>query len=304
MRGYGLSLTDTTYYNAQGNITKVIAPKIDDLRRFEFQPDVWEYEYDLNGVLDGYVYLSEIVRYDEKILEKHVHTMEKDAAGHITKEDCRSFSQEKDGSWKEYVSDYDDPEWVFVYDENGNLTSGTGCSSLRIDLEYEKGQISKMYIADVNPVSYTYDAEGRLVEFSNFFIEGMDEDVYNEENVEISYNENGDISTATKTHYVCNSQWKRHAYYYKHVYDFSYTYDSQGNWTDVLVIIEATDNEPQMDVFSITREITYGDNDETGILEVKNESMKKNKWYNLSGLCVDIPKEGVYIHNGRKVVIR
>ena len=303
-RGYGISFTDTTYYNAQGNISKVIAPKKDDLDRFEFQPDIWEYEYDSNGVLDGYVYLSEIVRNGEKVLEKHVHTMEKNAVGRITKEVYRSYSQEKDGSWKEFAADFGDPEWVFTYDENGSLISGIGCSSLSIDLTYENGQISKMYIADVKPVSYTYDAEGRLVEFSNFFIEGMDEDVYNEENVVISYNENGDIGMTTKAHYVCNSQWKRRAYYYKDVYAFSYTYDSHGNWTDALVTIEATDNEPQSEVFTISREITYDDNDDTGIKGVKSESMKSDKWYNLSGQRVDALKKGIYIRNGRKIVIR
>ena len=44
----------------------------------------------------------------------------------------------------------------------------------------------------------------------------------------------------------------------------------------------------------------------TGIKEVKNEFQKttKGKWYNLMGVEVIAPSKGVYIHNGKKVVLK
>ena len=44
----------------------------------------------------------------------------------------------------------------------------------------------------------------------------------------------------------------------------------------------------------------------TGIKEVKNEfqNTTKGKWYNLMGVEVIAPSKGVYIHNGKKVVLK
>ena len=42
----------------------------------------------------------------------------------------------------------------------------------------------------------------------------------------------------------------------------------------------------------------------TAIREIKSEETNGNKWYNLNGQLVDHPTKGIYIHNGRKVIVR
>lgn len=299
--------TDTTYYNAQGNISKIVAIKRDiGDWGIVFNPDVWQYEYDSSGILSGYVYWTETVAYDftERkdyvYLQKNVHTMEKDALGRITKEYCTTYSQEKDGNWRESVRD--ELEWTFVYDENGELSSGKGAFDLL--LTYKNGQLVKMYEENFKPVTYTYDSEGHLVEFNYFWVDGWDdEDFYTEYYTELSYNEYGDIDGAVCTRWDCDAQWQRRQVVNTKVYTFAYTYDSHGNWTEVVVNEEDT-YDPQQVACTITREITYDDDDGTGIQQMKSDKVSSDNWYNLSGLRVDSPKEGIYIHNGRKVVSR
>ena len=42
----------------------------------------------------------------------------------------------------------------------------------------------------------------------------------------------------------------------------------------------------------------------TAIREIKSEETNGNKWYNLNGQLIDYPTKGIYIHNGRKVIVR
>ena len=42
----------------------------------------------------------------------------------------------------------------------------------------------------------------------------------------------------------------------------------------------------------------------SAIHDVKNDESTSDKWYNLNGQLVDHPTKGIYIHNGRKVIIR
>ena len=42
----------------------------------------------------------------------------------------------------------------------------------------------------------------------------------------------------------------------------------------------------------------------TAIREIKSEETNGNKWYNLNGQLIDHPTKGIYIHNGRKVIVR
>ena len=298
-RSSGNIFTDTTYYNAQGNISKIVAIKRDIAGwGLVFNPDVWQYEYDSSGILSGYVYWTEKAAYDitERkdyvYLQKNVHTMEKDALGRITKEYCTTYSQEKDGNWRESVRD--EPEWTFVYDENGELSSGKGAFDLL--LTYKNGQLVKMYEENFKPVTYTYDSEGRLVVFNHFWD-------YTEYYTELSYNEYGDIDGAVCTRWDCDAKWRRRQAVITEVYTFAYTYDSRGNWTEVVVNEEDT-YDPQQVACTITREITYDDDDSTGIQQMKCDKVSSDNWYNLSGQRVDSPKKGIYIHNGRKVVIR
>ena len=42
----------------------------------------------------------------------------------------------------------------------------------------------------------------------------------------------------------------------------------------------------------------------TGIRDVKSGIEESSKWYNLNGQLVDRPSKGIFIHNGRKVIVR
>lgn len=209
----GNSFTDTTYYNAQGNISKIVALKKDPEEGRDMLPDVWEYEYDANGVMNGYTLWQETLGYDPEerrsctYMEKHVHIMEKDAYGRIVKEYYPAYVQEKDGSWRQFGSP-DEPIWIFVYDDNGELVAGKG--SLDLLLTYENGQLVKMYEENFKPVTYTYDAEGRLILFNYYMADGWDDEYYYYEYyTELSYNENGDIDVAVVTIWDCDPQWQR-----------------------------------------------------------------------------------------------
>ncbi|MBO5626865.1 MAG: hypothetical protein J5953_13890 [Prevotella sp.] len=60
-------------------------------------------------------------------------------------------------------------------------------------------------------------------------------------------------------------------------------------------------------VFAGTRTvgISYDDEDgTTGIKEVKSGEVKGEKWFKLQGQRVDNPGKGLYIKNGKKVVIK
>ncbi len=304
-RGYGETFTDTTYYNPQGNISKIVELKIDQSGYIDYKPNVWEYEYDAKGVLNGYTQWEESDSYDQEEdkwrlqLQKHVHIMEKDALGRIVQEFYPAYVQEEDGSWRQFSSG-DEPVWTFGYDENGELVSGRGRFGLL--LTYENGRLVKMYEENFKPVTFTYDAEGRLILFNHFWVDGWDDEYYyNEFNTELSYNDNGDIDMVVVTSWYCDDQWKRRYAYNIETYTFSYTYDAHGNWTEVVVNKEDSFDSKQI-ANSITREITYGD--EAGINEVKRDDRGIDRWYNLNGQCVDNPKKGVYIQNGRKVVIK
>jgi hypothetical protein len=60
-------------------------------------------------------------------------------------------------------------------------------------------------------------------------------------------------------------------------------------------------------IFAGTRSIgiSYDDEDgTTGIKDVKSNGMKDGEWYTLQGQRVQNPGKGLYIHNGKKVVIK
>ena len=60
-------------------------------------------------------------------------------------------------------------------------------------------------------------------------------------------------------------------------------------------------------VFSGTRTIGVSFDDEdgtTGVKEMKSEGMKDGEWYTLQGQRVNKPGKGLYIRNGKMVVIK
>ena len=45
-------------------------------------------------------------------------------------------------------------------------------------------------------------------------------------------------------------------------------------------------------------------NETTGIKELETEKMNNNKYYNLQGIEVAHPVKGIYIHNGKKIIVK
>ena len=162
-RGYGDNFTDTTYYNPDGNIKKIVALKRDEFDPKKiFRPDVWLYEYDKEGGLNGYTKLSQVeVWGGGKEMRKEVHTTVHNSQGKIIKEVSNTFSQHNN-KWEAIGES--NVIWAFAYDTAGNLVSGKG--PLNTSLSYKNGQLTKMQEATEQPVTYTYDAVGHLEIFA------------------------------------------------------------------------------------------------------------------------------------------
>jgi hypothetical protein len=63
--------------------------------------------------------------------------------------------------------------------------------------------------------------------------------------------------------------------------------------------------EPEVISMQIgTRSIDGDDADTTGISEVKSDDADRGEWYNLQGQRVGNPGKGIYIKNGKKVIVR
>ena len=45
-------------------------------------------------------------------------------------------------------------------------------------------------------------------------------------------------------------------------------------------------------------------NEVTGIKELETENLNNDKYYNLQGIEVAHPVKGIYIHNGKKVIVK
>lgn len=250
-RGFGTNFSDTTYYNAQGNITKVVAPKKDEFNpRNKFRPDEYLYRYNAQGQLANWTWFSETDNMDGHHLTKHVHDIIRNNQGLATKENYKAFTQ-KGSNWEKF-GDHD--PWTFSYDANGTLTGGTFNDSMT--LTYKNGQLTKMQEGNNQPVSYTYDATGRLTSCKYFMIDGMDVEEYYETGVTLTYNEKGDISKAVNTQWICNSKWVRRRATMSTTYTFAYTYDEKDNWTKVIVYSK-TGKQPRQTAFIINRTISY-----------------------------------------------
>jgi hypothetical protein len=65
------------------------------------------------------------------------------------------------------------------------------------------------------------------------------------------------------------------------------------------------EEEPEVISMQIgTRGIDGDDADTTGISEVKSDDADRGEWYNLQGQRVGNPGKGLYIKNGKKVIVR
>ena len=91
-RGFGVHFTDTTYYNAQGNIAKVVALKKDEINpKNTFRPDVYLYQYNAQGQLTNWTWFSETDNMDGHHFVKHVHDIVRNNQGQATKEVYKAY---------------------------------------------------------------------------------------------------------------------------------------------------------------------------------------------------------------------
>ena len=172
-RGFGVHFTDTTYYNAQGNIAKVVALKKDEINpKNTFRPDVYLYQYNAQGQLTNWTWFSETDNMDGHHFVKHVHDIVRNNQGQANKEVYKAYTQ-KGNSWEKFG---DDEPWIFTYDANGTLTGGT-FNNANMQLTYKNGQLIKLQEGNNKPIAITYDAAGRLTSFKYFMIDGMDIDL-------------------------------------------------------------------------------------------------------------------------------
>lgn len=260
-RGFGENFVDTAYYNQQGNITKVVAPKKDPYNpQQKFRPDSWVYEYGADGKLKGYTKMTEAAMANGTCLEKHVHTMQRNGSGNIVKEVYRAYAQEG-GSWREF-SGSDNVAWTFGYDANGALSSGT----IRSDgpkLTYRNGCLVSLSPGDASkPATLSYDANGHMTGIKWFTREEYDDDVMCTEVVTaLSYNEKGDLVKAVEERWMDTETWVRKSRDTQKTYTVTYTYDAQGNWTKAVIALKTNydggvENQPA--VITISRTLTYG----------------------------------------------
>lgn len=254
LRGSGTDFADTTYYNQQGNITKIVAPILDNFffDGKNLRPDTWLYEYDTNGKLKEYT------KYTGN--QRHVHTIPQDGRGNIVKEIYKAYS-DRGGTWEEFGSS-DNVAWTFGYDANGRLASGKG--SLDMNLRYNNGQLVSMQPTDFDKTNtYTYAPNGRMTSMKYFFVDGYDDEVwYIETTITLSYNDKGDIIQAVSEEWNNTSKWVRKQQMGKSIYNITYTYDDKDNWTKAVMSKKAmyrgqtTENTPN--AVTVTRAITYG----------------------------------------------
>ena len=253
-RGFGTHFTDTTYYNTQGNITKVVALKKDEFNpNNKFRPDMYTYQYNSEGKLTNWTKFSETDNMDGHHLTKHVHDIVRDNQGRATQEIYRAYTL-KGETWEDFTTG-DGVNYTFSYDANGNLTGGKMFYPT-YDVTYKNGQLVKMQEGSSKPITYTYDLAGHLISFKYFMVDGMDIEEYYETSVTLTYNEKGDISKAVKTTWECTSKWVRRRAIETNTYTMAYTYDPQGNWTKV-VVNSKMGRQPSQKAFEINREISY-----------------------------------------------
>ena len=263
-RGYGENFVDTTYYNQQGNITRIGAPHRDPYNpQKKYRPDTWSYEYDANGKLKGYTQMTEAQMANGTKLQKHVHTMQRDARGNITQEIYRAYSQEG-GTWKEF-SGTDNVAWSFGYNANGALSSGS-IRSNAFKLTYRNGQLTSILAPDFNkPTTFTYDAQGRMTGIRWFSREEFDDGVMcMDVSTTLSYNEKGDLIKAVEERWENTENWVRKSRESQKTYTITYIYDAQGNWTKAVMALKSNyggsvENQPA--VVTINRTFTYGKNE-------------------------------------------
>ncbi len=259
-RGWGDNFCDTAYYDAMGNITKVVALKKDQYSpEIKYNPDLWIYAYNTNGTLLSYVIQKEDYIYggQGKTLNRHVHTMSLNNQGRILQEIYKAY--EKQGNaWKPFDGSLDDVSWTFSYDTSGNLTGGYEHLH-QLNLTYLNGQLTKMESRgeEIKPVTFSYNSEGQMIGCRYFQLDEWEGDEFRSEiEVVMRYNEHGHLVGAIENTWDCAANWSRVKLTNNVTYSVSYTYDNKDNWTKA-IMYSLSNNSPREIAFTINREISY-----------------------------------------------
>ena len=252
-RGFGENRSDTTYYNEKGQLEKIVAPQYDYEGKISkiLAPSQWVFHYSPNGQLIKYENYEDTEMAQGHEMRAHIHFMRRNDKGQLLKEEYGAYDQ-KGGEWKLYSNITE--EWSFGYDANGILTSGKFGDFI---LTYKNGQLTRMKDANSDkPVTFTYDAEGRMTSVKFYSIDGMDEMYNYEDNITMSYNEQGQLTKVIKEQWETTTKWVRKKISYKTEYTITYTNDAQGNWTKA-VMYAKSGKAPRSMAVTINRKIYY-----------------------------------------------
>lgn len=150
----------------------------------------------------------------------------------------------------------------YAYDQQGRVSSVTGDILNNCTMYLNaKGQLTTCKSPSNDPnqapaPKFTYDQQGRMASISQFYIDGMDDEVFNyEQNVVFTYNEKGDPTKVTNTMWRCNDRWGRSQREFGNSFAITYEYDAQGNWTKATVKKTESGKVKVSDVF--TRTLKY-----------------------------------------------
>ncbi|MCR5199185.1 MAG: formylglycine-generating enzyme family protein [Prevotella sp.] len=253
-RGFGEISSDTTYYNQKGQLTMIVAPKydFDGSRSRKLAPSKWVFYYTPEGVLKSYENYEDVEMMNGHELRANAHFMKRNEAGLLISEDQGSYEQ-KGNQWA-LMSGGITTRWSFGYDANGSLVSGKFGN---FALTYKDGRLTSMQEEGfAKPVTYGYDAQGRMNDVKFYSIDGMDEAFYYEDHVAMTYNQQGYLASVTKEQWQTTSKWVRKKLSYKTIYTITYTFDEKGNWTKA-VMNSKTGTSPRTMAVTINRAITY-----------------------------------------------
>lgn len=285
---------DTTYYNSKGNFLRIVDKNLNTLNKLNLKPSVYTFEYDSKGQLHRYTVLSEAESHDWDANVDYaskgrtIYNIKTDRNGRMSELTSQYYSTDLKGKWEK--SDAKDKDWTFIYDANGNLASGYNHMFENMKVTYHNGQLVKMQEDDFKPQTITYNANGRPIQHRYFFIDGMDEAVYDDFVTTFTYNGHGDIATVKRTVWTCNSKWKRLKIGYTLSYTFSYTYDKEGNWTKCIGY-ENHGKKKRTVAYVMKRQITYGPPDPEKIAATAPDNPMIGIWNYHSDKNVDFKTE-------------
>lgn len=110
---------------------------------------------------------------------------------------------------------------------------------------------------------------------------------------EYAYNSGSDANTSSWPKASAGSKFSSGTSLSKSVNNSAFTYTLAGSY-----------NSNGNDMSKESTSFDFDGNETTGIKELETEVLNDNKYYNLQGIEVAYPVKGIYIHNGKKVIVK